>query len=215
MRNSLNSLKNLDDLIIEFDKGLRTLFAQPRSVRPHPDQEMSEPALSEAEKKQAGALMRVNHTGEVCAQALYSGQALTARNPATTAAMQQAAQEETEHLAWCEKRIQQLGTHTSLLNPLFYAGSFTLGSIAGAMGDRWNLGFLAETEKQVEAHLASHLQQLPVADLKTRKIVEQMQQDEAKHAEEAKQQGAAELPAPVKFLMKKMSKLMTRTSYYL
>jgi ubiquinone biosynthesis monooxygenase Coq7 len=183
MRNSLNNIKNLDDLIIEFDKGLRTLFAQPRSLRPHPDQDIEETALNAAEKKHAGALMRVNHTGEVCAQALYSGQALTARNSATTAALQQAAQEETEHLAWCEKRIKQLGTHTSVLNPLFYAGSFTLGSIAGAMGDKWNLGFLAETVKQVGAHLASHLQKFPTADLKTRKIVEQMQQDVANHAE--------------------------------
>lgn len=215
MRNSIKSPKNLDDLIIEFDKGLRTLFARPHSLRPHPDLEIAEAPLTQAEKKQAGALMRVNHTGEVCAQALYSGQALTSKNPATTAALQQAAQEETEHLAWCKQRIQQLGSRTSVLNPVFYAGAFTLGSVAGVLGDKWNLGFLAETEKQVEAHLASHLQQLPTADIKTRKIVEQMQRDEAKHASEAKQHGAAELPAPVKFLMKKMSKLMTRTSYYL
>jgi ubiquinone biosynthesis monooxygenase Coq7 len=205
----------LDQLIVEFDKGLRTLFAQPHSVRSHPDIDIEETKMSDAEKKQAGALMRVNHTGEVCAQALYSGQALTARNPATTAALQQAAQEETEHLAWCERRIQQLGGRTSLLNPLFYAGSFTLGSAAGALGDKWNLGFLAETEKQVEAHLAIHLDKIPPGDQKTRKIIEQMQQDEAKHAHEAKQQGGVELPMPVRFLMKKMSKLMTKTSYYL
>lgn len=204
-----------DQLIVEFDKGLRTLFAQPYSTRPHPDTGVEETPLAEAEKKQAAALMRVNHTGEVCAQALYSGQALTARNPATTAALQQAALEETEHLAWCERRISQLGGRTSLLNPLFYAGSFTLGSVAGALGDKWNLGFLAETEKQVEAHLASHLDKLPPSDQKTRKIIEQMQQDEAKHAQDAKQQGAMELPLPAKFLMKKMSKLMTKTSYYL
>jgi ubiquinone biosynthesis monooxygenase Coq7 len=214
MRNSLMK-NNLDQLIVEFDKGLRTLFAAPHSVRPHPDLNIEEATLSAAEKKQAGALMRVNHTGEVCAQALYSGQALTARNPATTAALQQAAQEETEHLDWCERRINQLGSRTSLLNPLFYAGSFTLGSIAGFLGDKWNLGFLAETEKQVGVHLASHLQQIPLTDQKTRKIIEQMQQDEAKHADEAQQQGAAELPPPAKFIMKKMSKLMTSTSYYL
>ncbi len=205
----------LDQLIMGFDKGLRTLFAKPYSVRPHPDTGVEETPLADAEKKQAAALMRVNHTGEVCAQALYSGQALTARNPATTAALQQAALEETEHLAWCERRIEQLGGRTSLLNPLFYAGSFTLGSVAGALGDKWNLGFLAETEKQVEAHLASHLDKLPPSDQKTRKIIEQMQQDEAKHAQDAKQQGAMELPLPAKFLMKKMSKLMTKTSYYL
>lgn len=208
-------LNRLDILIIEFDTGLRTLLAKPRSVRPHPDANLAEADLSEAEKAHASALMRVNHTGEVCAQALYSGQALTAHHPATTLALKHAAQEETEHLAWCETRISQLGGHTSLLNPLFYAGSFTMGAVAGALGDKWNLGFVVETEKQVEAHLASHLKKLPESDLKTRKIVEQMQHDEAKHAVEAKQLGAAELPTPVKFLMKKMSKLMTTSSYYL
>lgn len=210
----LNRL-NIDTLIIEFDKGLRTVLAQPHSLRAHPDADIQDTNLSEAEKKQASALMRVNHTGEVCAQALYSGQALTAHSAQTTAALKQAAQEETEHLAWCETRIQQLGGRTSILNPLFYAGSFTMGVVAGALGDKWNLGFLAETEKQVEEHLASHLDKLPESDQKTRKIIEQMQQDEAKHANEAKQHGAAELPAPAKFFMKKMSKLMTSSTYYL
>lgn len=210
----LNRL-NIDTLITEFDKGLRTVLAQPRSLRAHPDADIVDANLSEAEKKQASALMRVNHTGEVCAQALYSGQALTAHSTTTTAALKQAAQEETEHLAWCETRIQQLGGRTSILNPLFYAGSFTMGVVAGALGDKWNLGFLAETEKQVEEHLASHLDRLPESDQKTRKIIEQMQQDEAKHANEAKLHGAAELPAPAKFFMKKMSKLMTSSTYYL
>lgn len=210
----LNRL-NIDTLITEFDKGLRTVLAQPRSLRAHPDADIADANLSEAEKKQASALMRVNHTGEVCAQALYSGQALTARSATTTAALKQAAQEETEHLAWCETRIQQLGGRTSILNPLFYAGSFTMGVVAGALGDKWNLGFLAETEKQVEEHLASHLDKLPESDQKTRKIIEQMQQDEAKHANEAREHGAAELPAPAKFFMKKMSKLMTSSTYYL
>ena len=205
----------LDTLIIEFDTGLRTLFAKPRSVRAHPDAGIDEAELSDAEKKHASALMRVNHTGEVCAQALYSGQALTAHRPETTAALKQAALEETEHLAWCETRIAQLGGHTSLLNPLFYAGAFSMGVIAGVLGDKWNLGFVAETEKQVEAHLASHLNKLPQTDHKTRKIVEQMQQDEAKHAYDAKQLGAAELPAPAKFLMKQISTLMTTSTYYL
>ena len=208
-------LNRLDTLITEFDTGLRTLLAKPRSVRPHPDANLAEADLSEAEKALASALMRVNHTGEVCAQALYSGQALTAHRPETALALKHAAQEETEHLAWCETRISQLGGHTSLLNPLFYAGSFTMGAVAGALGDKWNLGFVAETEKQVEAHLASHLEKLPESDQKTRKIIEQMQRDEAKHADEAKQLGAAELPTPVKFLMKQMSKLMTTSSYYL
>ena len=205
----------LDRLIIEFDTGLRTLFAKPRSVRAHPDVGIDEAELSDAEKKHASALMRVNHTGEVCAQALYSGQALTAHRPETTAALKQAALEETEHLAWCETRIAQLGGHTSLLNPLFYAGAFSMGVIAGVLGDKWNLGFVAETEKQVEAHLASHLNKLPKTDHKTRKIVEQMQRDEAKHAHDAKQLGAAELPVPVKFLMKQVSTLMTTSTYYL
>lgn len=208
-------LNRLDTLITEFDTGLRTLLAKPRSVRPHPDANLAEADLSEAEKAHASALMRVNHTGEVCAQALYSGQALTAHHPKTAYALKHAAQEETEHLAWCETRISQLGGHTSLLNPLFYAGSFTMGVVAGALGDKWNLGFVAETEKQVEAHLVSHLEKLPESDLKTRKIIVQMQHDEAKHADEANQLGAAELPTPVKFLMRKMSKLMTTSSYYL
>lgn len=208
-------LSKLDTLIIEFDTGLRTLLAKPRSIRAHPDADIAETDLSEGEKNQASALMRVNHTGEVCAQALYSGQALTAHRPETTAALKQAAIEETEHLAWCETRITELGGRTSLLNPLFYAGSFTMGVIAGALGDKWNLGFLAETEKQVGEHLANHLEKLPQSDQKTRKIIQQMQLDEAKHAREAKQYGAAELPAPAKFLMKKVSKLMTTSSYYL
>ena len=208
-------LNRFDTLITEFDTGLRTLLAKPHSVRTHPDANIAEADLSEAEKKQAGALMRVNHTGEVCAQALYSGQSLTSKSAETTAALKQAAHEETEHLAWCESRITQLGSHTSLLNPLFYLGSFSLGAIAGAVGDKWSLGFVEETEKQVGAHLADHLEKLPQTDQKTRKIIEQMQEDEAKHASEAKQHGAAELPAPVKFLMQKVSKLMTSSSYYL
>ncbi len=208
-------MPTLDTLITEFDKGLRALLAQPHSLRIHPDADTAETSLSDVEKKHAAALMRVNHTGEVCAQALYSGQALTARHPETTAALKHAALEETEHLAWCETRITQLGGRTSLLNPLFYAGSFTMGVIAGALGDKWNLGFLAETEKQVETHLASHLEKLPESDHKTRKIIEQMQLDEAKHAKEAKQLGAADLPTPAKFLMQKISKLMTSTSYHL
>ncbi|HYN54792.1 MAG TPA: 2-polyprenyl-3-methyl-6-methoxy-1,4-benzoquinone monooxygenase [Methylotenera sp.] len=205
----------LDTLITEFDKGLRTLLAQPHSLRSHPDLETAETSLTDVEKKHAAALMRVNHSGEVCAQALYSGQALTARHPETTAALKHAALEETEHLAWCETRIAQLGGRTSLLNPLFYAGSFTMGAVAGALGDRWNLGFLAETEKQVEMHLTSHLEKLPESDHKTRKIIEQMQLDEARHAKVAKKLGAADLPLPAKFLMQKISKLMTTTSYYL
>jgi len=205
----------LDKIITEFDTGLRTLLAKPHSVRPHPDRDVTEAALSSADKQHAAALMRINHTGEVCAQALYSGQALTARTAATSNTMQQAAREETEHLAWCESRIHELGGRTSLLNPLFYAGSFAIGAIAGALGDKWSLGFLEETEKQVGEHLNSHLNQLPAADEKSRKIVEQMRTDEAKHANDAKHLGAAELPTPVKFCMKHMSKVMTATTYHI
>ncbi len=205
----------LDRLIVEFDTGLRTLFAPARSSRSHPDAAITEVELTEAEKTQARALMRVNHSGEVCAQALYSGQALTAHSAQTAAALKQAAIEETDHLAWCETRIKQLGGRTSLLNPVFYAGSFSLGLIAGALGDRWNLGFVAETEKQVEAHLASHLQILATADQKTRKIIEQMQTDEAAHAKQAKDHGAAKLPAPINLLMAKVAKIMTVSSYHL
>ena len=205
----------LDKLIIEFDKGLKTLTASAHSVRPHPDENVQETELSNEEKRHALGLMRVNHCGEVCAQALYNGQSLTAKNPQIVDALQQASKEETEHLAWCEKRIHALGGHTSLLNPLWYAGSFTLGAIAGAIGDKWNLGFLAETEHQVGAHLEKHLHELPVSDKKSRAILEQMKTDEAQHADTAINLGGAELPAPVKAAMRKMSKVMTSTTYYL
>ena len=205
----------LDKLIIEFDKGLKTLTASAHSVRPHPDENVQEPELSAEEKRHVLGLMRVNHCGEVCAQALYNGQALTAKNPQIVDALQQASKEETEHLAWCEKRIHELGGHTSLLNPLWYAGSFTLGAIAGAIGDKWNLGFLAETEHQVGAHLEKHLHELPANDEKSRAILEQMKTDEAQHADTAIGLGGAELPAPIKAAMKRMSKVMTSTTYYL
>lgn len=205
----------LDRLIIEFDKGLRTLLAEPFSARPHPDREVADGQLEDSEKRRAAALMRVNHCGEVCAQALYNGQSLTARNPDTVAALQQASKEETEHLAWCEKRIKELGGRKSLLNPLWYSSSFALGAVAGALGDKWNLGFLAETEHQVGNHLQQHLARLPEQDAKSRAILEQMQADEAKHAENAVQHGAAELPKPVKSAMQLVSKIMTKTSYYL
>jgi ubiquinone biosynthesis monooxygenase Coq7 len=205
----------LDKLIIEFDKGLKTLTASAHSVRTHPDENVQEPELSAEEKRHALGLMRVNHCGEVCAQALYNGQALTAKNPQIVDALQQASKEETEHLAWCEKRIHELGGHTSLLNPLWYASSFTLGAIAGAIGDKWNLGFLAETEHQVGAHLEKHLHELPANDEKSRAILEQMKTDEAQHADTAIGLGGAELPAPIKAAMKRMSKVMTSTTYYL
>ncbi len=206
----------LDRLIIEFDKGLKTLAANAHSLRPHPDQKIQQTTeLSADEKRHAAALMRINHCGEVCAQALYNGQALTAKNPQTVLALEQASKEETEHLAWCEKRIHELGGRTSLFNPIWYAGSFTLGAIAGALGDKWNLGFLAETERQVGAHLNRHLDELPAADDKSRAILEQMKTDEAEHAATAIRLGGTELPNPVKAAMQGMSKVMTSTTYHL
>ena len=204
----------LDKLIIEFDKSLRTLLAPARSKRPLPGKDLSEGTLSTTDKKHAAGLMRVNHVGEVCAQALYQGQALTARDPAAKRALDHAAREETEHLAWCESRIHALGGRKSLLNPLWYASSFALGMTAGALGDKWSLGFLAETERQVEAHLVGHLDTLPAADIKSRAVVVQMQEDEASHAQTAIAHGARELPAPIPRLMALMSKVMTRTAYW-
>ena len=207
----------LDRLIVEFDKGLKTLTANAHSVRPHPDHIIKHATedLTSEEKRHAASLMRINHCGEVCAQALYNGQALTAKNPETVKALEQASKEETEHLAWCEKRIQELGGHTSFLNPIWYASSFTLGAIAGALGDKWNLGFLAETERQVGKHLNHHLETLPSNDAKSRAILEQMKIDEAEHAKTAVHLGAAELPAPIKAAMQNMSKVMTKTTYHL
>src|SRR5262245_42291577 len=185
---------SLDDLIVAFDKGLRTVFAPAHSSRAVPGDELPHGELSAAERTQAAALMRVNHTGEICAQALYQGQALTARNPDARTALERAAQEETEHLAWTGRRIEELGGRQSLLNPLFYAGSFAIGAAAGLLGDRWNLGFLAETERQVVAHLEGHLGRLPATDEKSRAVVAQMKEDEARHATTAQQHGAADLP---------------------
>ncbi|MCE9633800.1 MAG: 2-polyprenyl-3-methyl-6-methoxy-1,4-benzoquinone monooxygenase [Methylophilales bacterium] len=204
----------IDQLISEFDKGLRAVLAPAYSNRPHPKNETDTP-MSDAEIRHAAALMRVNHTGEVCAQALYNGQALTAHNSSTVAALQHAAQEETEHLAWCEKRINELGGRKSLLNPLWYAGSFALGALAGVVGDKWSLGFLAETEHQVGKHLQSHLDKLPAQDTQSRAIVSQMQQDEAQHAVTAIELGAAILPVPVQLAMRLSSKLMTTITYRL
>jgi len=205
---------NLDNAIIEFDKGLRTLFSRAQSVRPFPDANLPEAALSEDEKKLSAALMRINHSGEICAQALYQGQALTARDPVVQEKLQQAAQEETEHLAWTSKRVHELGGHLSLLNPLWYGGSLALGAAAGLMGDKWNLGFLAETERQVGGHLQSHLERLPQQDEKSRAVVQQMYVDETSHSDMAVQLGGAELPLPVKLAMKASSKVLTHTAYW-
>jgi ubiquinone biosynthesis monooxygenase Coq7 len=204
----------LERLIIHFDKALRTVFAPAQSVRPTPGGDLPETALTEQEKREAAALMRVNHVGEVCAQALYQGQALTSRNETVRRALERAAQEETEHLAWTERRIDELGGRKSLLNPVWYLGALAIGFTAGRLGDEWNLGFLAETERQVEAHLAGHLERLPESDRKSWRIIEQMQRDEIEHAHTAIRLGARELPPPVRLAMKLASRVMTRTAYW-
>lgn len=204
----------LDQAIVEFDKILRTVFASAPTARTRPGTQLPEAELTAEERRHAAALMRINHVGEVCAQALYQGQALTSSDPATRQALVQAAWEETEHLNWTEKRIEELGGRKSLLNPLWYLGSLAMGVAAGKCGDKWNLGFLAETERQVGAHLNDHLQRLPSSDQRSRAVLEQMAADEAEHAATAVHLGAAELPAPVKSAMRLSSKLMTSTAYY-
>jgi ubiquinone biosynthesis monooxygenase Coq7 len=210
----ISSENPIDRVIIEFDKGLRTLFAPAPTRRIVPGVELPDASLSAAEKRHAAGLMRVNHVGEICAQALYQGQALTARDPDAKAALQQAAWEETEHLNWCESRLNALGGRRSLLNPLWYTGSLAIGVTAGLIGDKWNLGFLAETERQVCAHLESHLNTLPAQDAKSRAVVAQMKDDEARHATTAIHHGAAELPLPVRLAMKVSARVMTGTAYW-
>jgi ubiquinone biosynthesis monooxygenase Coq7 len=206
---------DLDRLITAFDNGLRTLLAPAHSARAVPGAALAEPEMTAPERQVAAALMRVNHSGEICAQALYQGQALTARNATARAALEKAAVEETDHLAWTAQRIEELGGRASVLNPLWYAGSFALGAAAGFLGDKWNLGFLAETERQVEGHLEGHLDRLPAQDEKSRAIVNEMKVDEARHARTAVDHGAAELPEPVKLAMKLGSRVMTRTAYWI
>jgi ubiquinone biosynthesis monooxygenase Coq7 len=204
---------NIDRMIVEFDKGLRTLFSKAPTARPYPDNNVPDATLTETEKKHAAALMRINHTGEICAQALYQGQAITARDPEVQRKLQQAAWEETEHLAWTSRRVHDLGGRLSLLNPFWYTSSLALGALAGALGDKWNLGFLAETERQVGGHLQTHLDWLPAQDAKSRSIVQQMYTDEIGHSDMAVRMGGAELPAPVKLAMKATAKVMTHTVY--
>ena len=214
----MNGRKNnvVDDCIEQLDQAVRTLFGKPiGSGRDNPAQAIEEAELSATEKAESLCLMRVNHTGEVCAQALYQGQALTARRKGVREQMEQAANEENDHLVWCRQRIEELGGHTSLLNPLWYSGSFTIGAITGLLGDKWSLGFLAETEDQVVKHLDGHLQRLPGSDNKSHSILQQMKADEAKHKATAVQSGGTELPEPVKRLMTLLSRVMTVTAYRL
>ena len=205
---------SIDRVIVEIDHALRTLLAPAHSVRVTPGKDCPEVVFDDRQRRHVVGLMRVNHCGEICAQALYQGQSLTSRNPATAEALRVAANEETEHLAWTERRIVELGGRKSVLNPMLYIGSLSFGLAAGVLGDKWNLGFLAETERQVEAHLDGHLLALPNEDGRSRAIVDQMRLDEIEHAEMAIRHGAAKLPLAVKVAMKLAAKVMTKAAYY-
>ncbi len=202
----------IDRCLIAADAGLRTLSGTARATRQRPSTRESEP-LTDAERRLAGSLMRVNHVGEVCAQALYQAQALTARSPAQRQQMEHAASEEQDHLAWTEERLRELDSRTSLLNPLWFAGAFAIGLAAGRAGDRWSLGFVVETERQVEEHLAGHLDRLPANDAASRALVAHMKADEAHHAQQAEQAGAESLPLPLRWLMRGAAKVMTTTAH--
>lgn len=207
---NLPKLPSLDAVIGEVDKALKTLAATPVAQRPNPaGRNLPTDQLSETEKQQVVGLMRVNHVGEICAQALYQAQSLASNDPAKKALFDHAAKEEADHLAWTQERLDQLGARPSLLNPLWYGGAFALGLVAGTLGDKVSLGFMAETEKQVEKHLNDHLGRLPAADTRSRAILEQMRQDEIEHGQTAIDQGANQLPLPVKLAMTAMSKVMT------
>ena len=204
----------IDRFIIEFDTALRSVVGGAHARRPTPGSDIQSTALLDVkEREHAAGLMRVNHVGEVCAQALYQSQKLVARNPEIRQMLDHSGQEEMDHLAWCETRLQELGSHTSYLNPIWYAGSFAIGLAAGLAGDKWSLGFVAETEKQVENHLESHLKKLPAEDERSRAIVDQMRIDEIEHGQAAIAAGGAVLPESIQRLMQAMSKVMTSTAY--
>lgn len=204
----------INALILAADSALRTLWAEPRASRPNPAASVAELALDDAGRRQSAALMRINHVGEVCAQALYTGQALACRDPALRAQLAAASREETDHLAWTRQRLHELNDRPSLLNPVWYAGAFAIGLAAGKLGgDQVSLGFVVETERQVEAHLQSHMDLLPAADTASRAIVAQMKADEMAHAQMAQKAGAVELPAPVKTLMTWAAKVMTTVAH--
>jgi len=204
-----------DKICLSMDQAIRAIFGNAKtSGRVYPGKTEAENDLTHEQRQQSAALMRINHAGEVCAQALYHGQGLASRRHDITEKMQQAAKEEGDHLAWCQERLTELGSHTSYLNPLWYMGSFAIGLTAGLIGDKWSLGFLAETEHQVVEHLEKHLQQLPENDQRSRKVVWQMQQDEAHHRDDAMQSGAVVLPGWVKKMMGIISKVMVKTAYW-
>ncbi len=202
----------LDAFIVSVDNALRTVSGAVHAARPNPAAAMAADELEPGERREAGSLMRVNHVGEICAQALYQAQALTARTPELQRQMQRAAREETDHLAWTQQRLAELGDRPSWLNPLWYAGAFGIGLLAGRLGDALSLGFVVETERQVEQHLAGHLDRLPAADRRSRAIVEAMKDDERRHADDAAAAGAAALPAPVRWLMRGAARVMTTTA---
>jgi ubiquinone biosynthesis monooxygenase Coq7 len=208
-------VNTLDSLLSAADIALRTLSGASHASRPYPASHEPAVALEGAQRRLSGALMRVNHVGEVCAQALYTAQALTTRDAALKERFEQAAREETDHLAWTQQRLAELGARKSLLNPLWYAGSFGIGLLAGRAGDATSLGFVVETERQVERHLEQHLDRLPAADLASRVIVRQMKDDEARHGAAAQAAGAAALPLPVRWAMRAASRVMTATAHYL
>lgn len=206
-------LPSVDSVLGEVDKALKTLAAKPVANRPNPSSQTLEGQLADGEKSDVIGMMRVNHVGEICAQALYQGQALASADPAKKALFMHAAEEEADHLAWTQERLDELGGRPSLLNPVWYAGAFALGYFAGQLGDKVSLGFMAETERQVEQHLNSHLQRLPSQDLASRAIVEQMRIDEIEHGQAAQAEGATSLPLPVKMAMTGMSKIMTTLAH--
>lgn len=205
----------LDRLLAEAQRALETVLGNPPAQRAYPAVDTPDVELDDGERRHAAGLMRINHVGEVCAQGLYYGQAAVARDPGTRGHLLEAAQEETDHLAWCAERLRELDSRPSLFNPLWYAGSYTIGVLAGLRGDGWNLGFVVETERQVEAHLDEHLEDLPAADLRSRDILQVMKVDEARHALNAEQAGARILPAPIPSLMAAASKVMKTVAYRL
>ena len=209
----MRQLSPLDRILADTQNALGTVFGRPDAGRANPAGDTAEVVLDDEERRHAAGLMRINHVGEVCAQALYVGQAAVARDPTTRAALLAAAAEETDHLAWCAERLDELDARPSLLNPVWYAGSYAIGLLAGLRGDGWNLGFVVETERQVEAHLHEHLERLPAADLRSRAILETMKADEARHADHAQAQGARVLPQPVPTLMAAASNLMKAIAY--
>ncbi len=206
-------LSRLDRLIDQAQRAMETVLGTPLAERPNPGMHEPEVVLDETERRHAAGLMRINHVGEVCAQALYCGQATVARDPATREHLLHAAQEETDHLAWCGDRLRELDSRPSLFNPLWYGGSYAIGVLAGLRGDGWNLGFVVETERQVEAHIDEHLESLPVADARSRAVLQVMKADEARHADNAEAAGARILPPPVPQVMALASKLMKAVAY--